>query len=250
MRRTSALLPVLFSFAAVATELPPGNQMAVAIERGNLEQVKDLVEKHGLGLTIDYGEGEKVTPIAKACWDGREEIVRYLLEKGADPNGATGSDKSTPLLEAVKRDRASIVSLLIEKGAKVNTKDSREMTPINSAAAAGNVEIVEILVKAKASLESETYGLTPLAFAIAAKKPELVKRLVELGANVNHASKMNGQTALMGAILQGDAEMVQLLLSLKANPNAKMKDGSTPMSMAKNGDLDDIVALLKKAGGK
>jgi ankyrin repeat protein len=249
MRRTAALFFVL-SFAAGASELPPGNQMAVAIERGNLEQVKDLVEKHGLGLTIDYGEGEKVTPIAKACWDGREEIVRYLLEKGADPNGLSGSDKSTPLLEAVKRDRASIVALLIEKGAKVSTKDTREMTPINSAAAAGNIEIVEILVKAKANLESETYGLTPLAFAIAAKKPELVKRLVELGANVNHASKMNGQTALMGAILQGDAEMVRLLLSLKANPNAKMKDGSTPMSMAKNGDLDDIVALLKKAGGK
>lgn len=245
----AATLTLLFPLRRASAELTPGDEMAVAIESGNLEKVKDLIEKHGLSLTIDYGDN-KVTPLAKACWDGRGEIVRYLVEKGANVNGSSGTDKSTPLLQAILRDRTEIVGYLLSKGAKPGTRDSRQMSPICSAAAAGNLEILELLVKAKADVNGDTYGISALGFAVASKKPEVVKRLVALGANVNHAAGPNGQTALIGAILQGDASMVELLLSLKANPNQKMKDGSSPMSVAKNGDLDDIVALLKKAGAK
>ena len=238
------------SLATLAGDLPPGSQMAVAIERNDLEKVKELVEEHGVELRIEYSAENSVSPLAKACWDGREEIVRYLLEKGANVN-VTTSDGTTPLLEAVRRERPVIVGMLLAKGAKPNQRDSRQMTPLGTAAGVGSVEVIELLVKAKADLHAEMYGITPLGFAVAAKKTEAIKRLVALGANVNHVSKLSGQTALHGAILQGgDPKMIELLLSLKANPNARAKDGATPLKMAKDAEMEDIIPILKKAGAK
>ena len=54
----------------------------------------------------------------------------------------------------------------------------------------------------------------------------------------------------MSAIQQGDEAMVKVLLLSKANPNARTKSGDTPLKMARNGDLEEIVKLLKAAGAK
>ena len=96
------------------------------------------------------------------------------------------------------------------------------------------------------------YGLTPIMFAISGKKTEMVTALLDLGVDVNYASKSGnvGQTALYSAIQMGDAEMVKLLLAHKANPNAKTKAGETLLQQAQKGDQEDIVALLKAAGAK
>jgi ankyrin repeat protein len=157
---------------------------------------------------------------------------------------------STPMFEAVKRNRPEFVQLLIDRGAKVNVKDIRQFTPLTTAAAAGAEEISRILVKAGADVTSETYGLTPLMFAVASRKIPMVKLLVELGAPVDQVSSMSGQTVLFSAIYAGNPEMVQALIDLKANVNFRTKDGDTPIKAAQKGDQTDIIDLLKAAGGK
>jgi ankyrin repeat protein len=78
----------------------------------------------------------------------------------------------------------------------------------------------------------------------------MIRFLVKRGANVNHGAKAGEQTALLSAILGAHPEAVQALIDLKANVNTKMKDGTTPLSAAMNGDQDDIVKILKAAGAK
>ena len=233
----------------LAEERTPGDRFAIAIESGDLDTIKGLVEGGAKADTlIEYGE-HKITPLMKACWDGELEIATYLIDSGADVNAADESG-STPMFEAVKRNRPEFVQLLIDRGAKVNVKDIRQFTPLTTAAAAGAEEISRILVKAGADLKAETYGLTPLMFAVVSRKIPMVKLLVELGAPVDQVSSMSGQTALFSAIYAGNAEMVQAMIDLKANVNFRTKDGDTPVKAAQKGDQTDIIDLLKAAGAK
>jgi ankyrin repeat protein len=230
-------------------EKPIGDQFAIAIESGDLDAVKSLVNGGAKADTwIEYGE-HKITPLMKACWDGQQEIVSFLIEAGANVN-ATDDDGETPIFSAIKRDRPEITELLIEKKANINIKDSRQFSPITIAAAAGSDKIIELLVKAGADLKSETYGLTPLMFAISAKKLDTVRLLIKLGAPINQVSSMSGQTALFSAIYSTNAEIVHVLIDAKANVNFKTKDGDTPIKAAQKGDQDDLIAILKAAGAK
>ena len=89
-----------------------------------------------------------------------------------------------------------------------------------------------------------------MMFAAFAGNGDLIRLLVRYGADVNYATKEYGQSALTSAITAGKPDMVALLIELGANVNQKTPDGDTPLKMAKNGDQDDVVAMLKAAGAK
>jgi len=240
---------ICFGNFASAEGKDPGTEFAIAIESGNLDAVKALVEGGAKPDTlIEYGE-HKITPLMKACWDGKQDIAEYLIGAGADVNASDDAGE-TPIFSAIKRERPELTQLLIDKGAKVNVKDSRQFTPLTVAAAAGADRIVEPLIKAGADVKAETYGLTPLMFAVAARKIDTVRLLISLGASINQASSMSGQTALFQAIYGANAEMVKVLIELKANVNFRTKDGETPLKAAQKGDQTDLIEILKAAGAK
>ncbi|MFB3042446.1 MAG: ankyrin repeat domain-containing protein, partial [Candidatus Poribacteria bacterium] len=57
------------------------------------------------------------TPLASASREGQIEIVRFLLEQGADPNLADG-DWATPLARIKKEEHTEIVEMLHRHGAR------------------------------------------------------------------------------------------------------------------------------------
>lgn len=247
MKNKSLFFVAILFCCGIAFAKIPGAEFAIAIESGDLEAIKSLIEGGAKADTIiDYGE-HKITPLMKAAWDGQIEIAKYLIDSGADVN-AVDDQQETPLFSAIKRERVEITQLLIDRGAKVNIRDSRQFTPLITAAAAGSQEIVRILVKAGGNIKDEMYGLTPLMFAVASRKVDVLKLLVELGAPVDQVSSTSGQTALLSAIYAGNAEMVQALIDLKANVNFRTKDGDTPLKAAAKGDQTDLIEMLKTAG--
>jgi ankyrin repeat protein len=112
--------------------------------------------------------------------------------------------------------------------------------------------MVELLVKAGADLSGEAFGMTPLMMAASTGNVAMIRRLAALGANVNQAAKTlnRGSTALFSAIYGGSAEAVTALLELKADPNARTKDGDTPLKAARKGDQEEIIKLLGAAGAR
>src|SRR5439155_9517459 len=119
-----------------------------------------------------------------------------------------------------------------------------------SAVAAGKEDIAALLLDAGARIEEGASGLTPLQFAASAGNVDMIRFLAKRGANVNHGAKSGEQTALLSAIYSAHPEAVQALIDLKADVNAKTKDGTTPLKAAQKGDQDDIIKILKAAGAK
>lgn len=87
------------------------------------------------------------TPIALACYFERIDMVRMMLEKGADPNiGANNISKVNALHAAVARNNYELCKMLIENGANVNAGQMENVTPLHSAAHRGNLQIIQLLV--------------------------------------------------------------------------------------------------------
>src|SRR5213075_912136 len=90
--------------------------------------------------------------------------------------------------------------------------------------------------------------LTPMMFAASAGNVDMIRFLVKRGAKVNHGVKEGAQTALLSAIYGAKPDAVQALVDLKADVNAKTKDGDTPLKVAMKGDQDDIVKIQARGG--
>ena len=105
------------------------------------------------------------TPLLLAVCRGREDIVKLLLENGAerDPMDQSGQ---TPLSRAAEEGYESIVQLLIDNGANVNTKDNRRRSPLSWAAENGHDRVARLLLKGGAKLNPRGYdGYTPMGLA-------------------------------------------------------------------------------------
>jgi ankyrin repeat protein len=122
---------------------------------------------------------------------------------------------------------------LISAGADVNVSDSSGATPLIYTAQTGQVDVVKLLIAAKANLNaSDVEGYTALLIAIRNNHREAAKLLVQGGAHLDQWGGAEGDTPLMLASLQGEADIVLDLVKAGADVNAKGRDGSTSLMAA------------------
>jgi ankyrin repeat protein len=146
-----------------------------------------------------------VTPLAVACTNGRAEIIKRLLDAGADANTVT-VDGETVLMDAARTGKAEAVKLLLAHGAKVNAREElRGQSALMWAAAENNVDVVNTLVEAGADINARSKGgFTPLLFAVRAGGKGTVLSLLDRGADVNDGIEAGaGGGARPGARPQG-----------------------------------------------
>jgi hypothetical protein len=84
------------------------------------QRIVDLVEA-GVDLDASFVDGEGYTAVHFAAWDGKDEILAYLLEAGAKAD-VVGEDGYTPLLLAVAGNHTACIEQLVESGAAVNIR--------------------------------------------------------------------------------------------------------------------------------
>merc|ERR1712037_1021524 len=92
-----------------------------------------------------------VTPLHGAASQGHKEMVKLLIESGADPNVAD-IDGGRPLHWAVRNGHVEVAQLLIERGANPNLTDRYGGTPLHEAATGGHVEVAQLLIERGADL--------------------------------------------------------------------------------------------------
>ena len=145
--------------------------------------------------------------------------MRLVSAKGANVN-ATGADGSTAIMYAAANDDLELVRALIKAGANVKLKNQFGTSALTEAAIIGSAPIIDALLKAGADPNFKTPdGETPLMAAARSGKVDAAKALLAAGADINAKETWGGQTAIMWAAAQSQADMVKFLASKDASLN-------------------------------
>jgi len=152
-----------------------------------------LLIAHGASVTVvDEDAGSALAGAAKF---GHRRVAGLLLDRGADPNDASG-----PLHCAISNGHTELAELLLARGADANGRDSHGNTPVHALAEGGPSwgETAELLLSAGADVKVvNKQGQTPLHLALADFyiQPDVAVWLIEKGVDVN-ARDRSGRTAL------------------------------------------------------
>jgi len=181
------------------------------------------------------------TALSYAAWYGKNDLVSYILKKGADPNLGT-DDGTTPLMYASMAGHTESIELLIKGRADINKKNANGIDALCEALMSYRTEAVELLKSRGADLNEalntlkkirkkgsninfkDSCGNSMLAKAAFEKDFLKAKYLIDHGAKVNDFTGM--KTTILGAaiVFEGDYmiefsyELVKLLLDRGADP--------------------------------
>lgn len=136
----------------------------------------------------------------------------------------------------------------------------RDIAAIHLAAFIGHIEMMDLLIKMGADVNASGQAGTPLFQSVVEGRYDAVAWLLEHGADVKYVLG-NGETALYIAAFKGDPEVVKALLQKGANPNVATTDGPTdtlpggppvmgesPLHLAAAYGHMDVIDMLLEAG--
>ncbi|GAA4202494.1 hypothetical protein GCM10023074_37430 [Microbispora amethystogenes] len=196
--------------ARVAELLHPEAVVSPAVSPAVSPTVSPTVSP-AVAAAVDPAQG--TTPLYRASAGGHHEIVRLLLDHGADPDRPSGGpEEGLPLCAAACWDHAATVQALLDGGADPDAAEEGGWTPLLWAAANGNLESADVLLDAGAD-------------------PDLPDE--------------DGDTPLTLAALFGAYGIVWSLLEHGADPAAPGWDGATPLEIAARLAAADLETVLR-----
>jgi ankyrin repeat protein len=160
-------------FALAFSTLAQDNNEAffAAARKGDVAAVKAFLDK---GVDVNAKTQYGATALAYACDKGHTELVKLLLERGANPNVRDTFYNATPMSWAAPKGYVEIVKLLVEKGA------TEKGDALNVGVEKGSVELVKLVLdKGDVAAGTLTKALTK---AEEAKQAEIVDLLKKAGA--------------------------------------------------------------------
>lgn len=192
------------------------------------------------------------TALLRAASDGREPIVRLLLEHGAHIEARSPSN-GTPLICAAEGNHEAIVDLLLMKGASVDTEDDFGWKPLHRALVSrGGAKVAQMLLTHGADVNARcAYRKTPLHHAIEKGNDPMVTFLLAAGADYE-ARDIAERTPLQTAIECRLEIMVRILLEVGADTDAKDRGGHDALAAANHAlrrspEIINLLAKQKKA---
>ncbi len=186
------------------------------------------------------------TALHLACKYDQEKMVDKILRLlSGESKKKRDNFQRTALFEACWTGNASIARKLLEAGLEVNAINKYLQSPLHYAAASGKLEVIKLLLEFEADVGlRDNGGQTPLSH-IKVDAEEAVKLFVEAGANT--ASKDNhGRNALHMACLNGVKRVAEALIDLRPDfVNEVDFEGRTPLHCACESGRDDIINVVK-----
>ena len=285
-----------------AVEYQPGNLLEAVLLGDRTAVDRFLAASADPNAT----EADGTTPLMRAVHGGFPEIAARLIAADANVSAANRYGVTALYLAARAGDAASTRALLAA-GASANTALPEGETALMTASKAGHAAVVRTLLtggaeflalnvltnddaptqqpstgygslaspplpnnRANVNAREGWYGQTALMWAAAEGHAEVVRLLIEAGANVDVRSReidtpesyaewpqgsvvypdvpRGGLTALQFAAREGQLEAVQALIDGGANLNAVDAEGKTALLHATLNDHLDVAALLLEAG--
>ena len=197
------------------------------------------------------------TPLIIACEKGDEKIISLLLDSGADINKKDSYTGQTPLLAALhgtKANRFSIAMFLLEEGAdpfavqKTTSPLEETLVVLDSddeQTIKAGFELFKYLIEQQVDLDICKGKENALTFATHYGNYNVVEFLIkEYYFDIN-SKDLAGDTALIVAIKNDQAQIMQLLLELGADKSMKDSKGKTAYDYAVERGFAELAELLK-----
>ena len=184
-------------------------------------------------------------------YENKSELIKLLIEKGADPNTVVNENTGQTLLMWVAQNgHNELVEVLIEAGADINTTSIQKMTALNYAINANKLDAIKLFIENGIDPDTviDKYETTLLMWAARNGHNDLVEALIEAGADINTTS-IQKMTALNYAINANNLDAIKLFIENGIDPDMVIDKYETTLLMwaAKNGH-NELVEVLIKAG--
>jgi ankyrin repeat protein len=231
---------MLLEAEADPNEKPEGydSVLTLAVNEENIDMVSMLL-KYGARVDEECSDSWRNTALSRAAGTGKEELVRFIIEKGKADINYCGKDSQPPIYVAAFTRHADIVQILIDHQADVNAG------PLNGGnwcalhASYDAPEVAKLLLENGAEIDRECDSGTVLFLASSYNRPDVVKVLLNHKPNPpnleiqrpDDAGDTAGMTALSIACQKRNLKVMRLLLEAGADPNHLMKDGSSPLKL-------------------
>ena len=197
----------------------PEFALAMACLLDEEQQVADALNQHAdPNCRFHNGFILNSTPLILAAHNASIGIIEHLIREGADPHcrtesqvgGAGGRDALSEILQstAERTTIRKIVGSLLKAGANPNGADSDGRLPLGFAAAASDLETMEMLVDAGANPMAIT-PTSPLLFS--SLEPQVIEWFLKKGRQINTLGFRNG-SLLLWASERGRMDTVEFLL--------------------------------------
>jgi ankyrin repeat protein len=202
------------------------------VASGNTEKVVRLLKETG---NTELRNESGYTPLHWAVLTNQEEIVSLLLSRGAEIQ-PTSTSGYPPLHDAVYGGNIRIIKLLIDRGADLYAADQLGKRPLDLAIERGHAQIVPLL--------------KPLHLAAGSGDLIRVKNIVEKTPKSLNLKDERGWSPLHLAVKNGHLEMVKFLIDRGAEINARGVRGVTPLRMALDSGQKPTADYLRENGAR
>lgn len=212
-----------------------------ALIQGDRESIEEMLEQEPELMNARDSNG--VSSVLTALYNNHPELVQLLIEDCVQLDifeaAATGE------VECLK-------NLLTSSPELVNAYSVDGFQPLGLAIFFGRPTAAKFLLEHGAEVNSPSHNhlqVSPIHSAVASQNVELVRLVLDHGADAN-ALQTGNFTALHGAAQIGSEEMINLLLEHGANPNARTINEQTPLTIAHAEGHKKAVELLRSHGGR
>lgn len=120
---------------------PTGEALLASTKSGKTEKAAELLVKAGVDPNARQANG--MTALMSAAFNGQEDVVKMLLEKGADVKADAAGYNALSL--AAERGNKAIVKMLLAAGADPKARPNSGLSALEKAQQRGDAEMVELL---------------------------------------------------------------------------------------------------------
>ncbi|XP_071476528.1 uncharacterized protein [Diadema antillarum] len=222
--------------------------IAIVQDQPDMGLIRRLIELVRLaGKSVDIFNYMQQTPLHLACIMQNSDIIRLLVEAGANPNEADRNGQ-TAAHHACKNGSAGCLGAILrysQVDVNLNIRNYEGYTPLHLAAMIGNPTLVTMLLEKGADLNSKDSknGWTPLFHAVTNQDTKLVHKMLSSGAEVNVQS-YSGNTVLHVATGRGYTDIVKILVHYGADMSLKNTQWDTPATITTDKTMSTLLRGL------